>query len=73
MTAVDRARLKPGKRIRWKGRTFSYCGFSYRALHLKEENVSQLCVSYLTGFCYAAPIYEVLSQGEILEAEVIRD
>jgi hypothetical protein len=71
MNAVSRARLKAGKRIGWQGRTFTYCGFKYRAHILKEENVSQM-VEYPTGAVHARPIYEYLSNEEIMDAEVMK-
>jgi hypothetical protein len=71
MNAVERARLKEGQRIKWKGRTFTYSGYAYRAHSLKEEGVSAICI-YPNGFAAHAPIYEYLSKKEILEAEVIR-
>ena len=71
MNAVEKARLNRGKRIKWRGRFFSYCGFSYKAHHLKEENVSKM-TEYMTGVIYAVPIWEHLSNPEILEAEVVK-
>ncbi len=88
MNAVEKARLKVGKRVKWQGRHFIYCGFKYRAHTLKEENVSQiverlpLCYTYPSEITAkwpvpeptieAGPVYEHLSNAEIMNAEIIK-
>jgi len=86
MTHIERARLKPGRLIEWQGRHFSYCGYAYKAHGLKEigvsavEEVLPLCYTYPSEVTAKwslpepqlrpAPIYEHLSNNEILNAMV---
>jgi hypothetical protein len=71
MNAIERARLTHGKRIKWQGRNFTYCGYAYRAHGLKEEGISILCI-WPNGHTEPAPLYEYLSNKEILDAEVVK-
>lgn len=70
MTPIERARLKPGRLVQWRGRHFAYHGYSHRAHHLKENNVSVMRTAYLTGAVSSVPVYEHLSDMEILGATV---
>jgi len=88
MNAVEKARLRRGNRIKWRGRFFSYVGYGYRAHTLKEHGVSvmvenlPLCYTYPSEITSkwpvpeptieAGPVYEHLSNAEIMNAEVVR-
>ncbi len=69
MTHIERARLKPGKHLEWQGRHFAYKAFSHKAHHLKELNVSALS-ERLNETVFSVPVYEHLSQEEILNATI---
>jgi hypothetical protein len=57
MNAVERARLKLGKKVKYKGEILIYHRYSYRAHHLKDS----------------ASEWVYLSNAEIMDAEVIRE
>ena len=56
MNAVEKARLKLGTKIEYKGEILTYHRYSYRAHHLKDS-MSE---------------WKYLSNEEIMEAEVIK-
>jgi hypothetical protein len=71
MNVVERARLKEGQRIKWKGRNFVYYHYAHKVHILKDECTSEMYV-WQNGHTEVAPVYEYLSNAEILGAEVIR-
>ena len=56
MNAVEKARLKEGTKIEYKGEIFTYHHYSYRAHHVKDS----------------ASEWKYLSNAEINEATVVK-
>ncbi len=72
MTVVERARLKPGQRLCYKGLNYTWHGYRYRAHGLKQEGVSEL-VTHFSGVETAECVWLMLSNEEILDAERIME
>ena len=69
MTHIERARLKPGRIIRRDDKVFSYHGFAYKA-HILREFHKHAIVTFPNGHKESYPVYEYLSNQEILNAMV---
>jgi len=70
MNAIERARLKKGKRLLYNNRLYVYQGYRYRAHGIVLEGGTKK-VSYPTGFVDSVHIWEELSNEEILNAEIV--